>query len=108
MGTVGAACAGDFQGLNGSGGDNVGKDGTHPEREGGVQGHWASRGVVEGLLSYGSLSAEKEYRAAQHDSWIQRRERDGDGNAGGISRTASGGSYARASLPGISRYLKYL
>ena len=53
MGAGGANIAGDVQRRDGSGGGRVGGDGPHTERKGGVQGHQASRGVVEGVLSCG-------------------------------------------------------
>ena len=44
---------GDDQGQEGDRGERVGNYSPHTKREGGVQGHWDSRDVVEGVLSGG-------------------------------------------------------
>ena len=49
----GDTCTGYVQGQDGARLDSVGDDGHSTEREGGVQGYWASRGFVEGVLSCG-------------------------------------------------------
>ena len=46
-----SAC--DIYGWDRTGGDSLGDDSPPPEREGGLQGHWYSRGVVSGVLSFG-------------------------------------------------------
>ena len=53
MGAGGKILTGDVQGRDGAVEDSVGDNITPSEREGGVQGHHASRGVVEGVLSCG-------------------------------------------------------
>ena len=57
----------------------MGNDGNPPEREWVLKGHWDSRGVVECVLSCGSLYSEKDCCVARHYSWVEIRgggERD--------------------------------
>ena len=49
----GATRLGYVKGQDSSGGDILGKYGPPLEREGGLQGHWVSRGVVEDVISCG-------------------------------------------------------
>ena len=53
VGAGGVDHAGNVQGRGGASGDSVDKYGPHPKREGGVEGHRAVRGTVEGLFSGG-------------------------------------------------------
>ena len=76
--------------------------------KGGLQGHWDSNSALEGVLGCGVFSAEKECRAIRRASWVQRRERDRDGDSVGQDGTAYGTACARASLPCIPGCLKVL
>ena len=50
------------------------------------------------------MSAEKECCATQRNSWVQRRERDGDGNAGIQSGLAAFGACTGDPFSGLPRF----